>query len=84
MKRMREQEIRELLEANNFQPFVLHVSDQAKYEITNRADLWTLRGIIYIGVEPDENGVPTRAIRIDPLHVTRLTPLKTNGSRRRR
>lgn len=81
---MRELEIREMLEAKDFEPFVLHVSDRAQYEIKSRGDIWATRHVIYIGVDPDPDGLPQRAIRIDPLHITRLTPLKANGSRKRR
>jgi hypothetical protein len=81
---MREREIRELLEAEDFKPFVLHVSDRAKYEIRSRSDAFATRNVIYVGIDPDEDGVPQRTIRVDPLHITRVTPLKANGSKRRR
>lgn len=81
---MRETDIRELLDDEKFNPFVLHVSDGSKYEIRSRSDALPTRSVIYIGIDPDENGVPQRAVRVDPVHITRLTPLKTNGSRKRK
>ncbi|GMV98072.1 MAG: hypothetical protein HRF43_18460 [Phycisphaerae bacterium] len=81
---MREQDLRELVDAEKFTPFVLHVSDGSKYVIRNRADVLTTRSVVYIGVDPDENGVPRRTVRVDPVHITRMTPLKTNGARKRK
>jgi hypothetical protein len=71
---MREQEIRELLETDPFEPFILYVSDGASYEVRHRADVLATRSVIFVGVEPDDSGLPQRSVRIDPLHITRLSP----------
>lgn len=81
---MREQEIRDLVDADRFVPFVLHVSDGSKYEIRQRSDVLAQRSVVFIGIDPDADGIPQRSVRVDPVHITRLTPLKPNGAKRRR
>jgi hypothetical protein len=72
---MRETAIKKRLKASPFRPFRLHVSDGASYEIVDPDVMLVLTGQIIIGLEPDEGGIPQKAIYVDPIHVTRVTPI---------
>ncbi len=81
---MRDHEIKKRVQAQPFKPFVLHLSDGSKYEIRDSGGLYITRTLVIIGLEPDEGGIPTDSVLVDPIHITRLTPLKGNGAKRRR
>jgi hypothetical protein len=81
---MREQEIKKRLDAEPFKPFVLHISDQGQYEVRDPSMVFVTHTTIIIGLDPDEGGIPQDSILVDPIHVTRLTPLKSNGHKRRK
>jgi len=70
---MREAVLKDHLRNKPFRPFRLHVSDGASYEIQDPDNVFVLTGRIILGVEPDEAGIPQKAIYIDPIHVTRIT-----------
>ncbi len=82
-------DIREKLNRQPFQPLRVHVSDGAAYELRHPGDAAVSQMEMYIGIEPDDTGIPTRAIYIDTRHVTRIEPLPgsaappSGGGRRR-
>ena len=72
---MREQGIDDHLRVRPFEPFRLHVSDGASYEVRDPDHVLVVRGRVILGLEPDEGGIPQKSIYIDPVHVTRITPI---------
>ncbi|MBI4580720.1 MAG: hypothetical protein HY718_13520 [Planctomycetes bacterium] len=72
---MRETTIKDHLRTKPFRPFRLHVSDGASYDIQDPDSIFVLTGRVILGSEPDEAGIPQKAIYIDPIHVTRITPI---------
>jgi hypothetical protein len=81
---MREQEIKKRLDAEPFKPFVLHLSDGSRYEIHDAGGLYVTRSLIPVGLDPDAGRIPQDSVMVDPIHVTRISPLKPNGRQRRR
>lgn len=69
---MRETVLKEHLKTSPFKPFRLHVSDGASYDIQDPDSMFVLTGRVIVGLEPDEGGIPQKAIYIDPIHVTRI------------
>ena len=74
---MREAVVKEHLQSRPFRPFHLHVSDGASYDVRDPDSVFVMGGRIILGTEPDEAGIPQKAIYIDPIHVTRIT--QSNG-----
>ncbi len=72
---MREAVLKEHVRNRPFQPFRLHISDGASYAIEDPDSVFVLTGRIIIGTDPDEAGIPQKAIYIDPIHVTRITQI---------
>jgi hypothetical protein len=70
------EEIRELLTAKEFKPFVIHVSDGAHYEITNHDMVLVGRNTIHIGIGLDQVGIAERFVRCAIIHITRIEDLE--------
>lgn len=69
---MRETVLKERLQSKPFRPFRIQVSDGGSYEIRDPDAVFILTGQVIIGTDPDEGGIPQRAIYIDPIHVTQI------------
>ncbi len=70
------EQIRELLTAKDFKPFVIHLSDGAHYEITNHDMVLVGRNDIHIGIGLDQVGIAERFVRCAIMHITRLEDLQ--------
>lgn len=70
--------IKEQLQIKPFPGMRLHVSDGAAYDILDPDNVFILTGRVMLGLEPDADGIPTTSISIDPMHITRITPI--NGA----
>lgn len=83
-------DIREKLDRQPFRPLRVYLSDGSVHLITEREMTYLSRMEFAIGLDPDESGLPTRTIYIDPRHVTRIEPQpngpdvapRSNGDRR--
>jgi hypothetical protein len=69
-------EIRGLLTAKDFRPFAIHMSDGARYEITNHDMAMVSRNAVEIGVSPDKEGIAERFVRCAIIHITRIEELQ--------
>jgi len=58
-----------------FQPLRVYLSDGSVYEIPESYFAAVSRTELYLGVEPDETGMPQRSVYCDTRHVTRIEPL---------
>jgi hypothetical protein len=70
------EQIRELLTAKDFKPFVIHLSDGAHYEITNHDMVLVGRNDIHIGIGVDQVGIAERFVRCAIMHITRIEDLQ--------
>ncbi len=79
---MRAEDVQQLLRAQPFRPFRIHISDGSHYDVTDPLYVLVWRLRVEIGLDPDANDVPRRAVFIDPTHITRIT--FPNGEQPRR
>lgn len=70
-------DILDKLRRQPFQPLRVHLSDGSAYDIPEPGYAAIARTEMYIGVKPDETGLPTRSVYCDTRHVTRIEPLST-------
>ena len=64
-----------------FRPFRIHVSDGSFYDIRQqRRTLLVSRRELVIFLDPDEDGIPQRTVRVVPESITRIEPIEDNGS----
>ncbi|REJ89136.1 MAG: hypothetical protein DWQ34_20480 [Planctomycetota bacterium] len=68
-------EIREHLRNASKQPIRIHLGDGTAYEVRHPDMAWVSQTVLVIGVLPSEEGIPYRAIHVDPFHVTRIEPI---------
>jgi hypothetical protein len=69
-------DIREILTAKDFKPFVIHATDGARYEITNHDMVLVGRNAIHIGLVGDQEGIAERFVRCAIIHITRIEDLQ--------
>jgi hypothetical protein len=62
-----------------FLPLRIHLSNGAVYDVAEpwHTGLWMTE--LFIGLEPDADGIPTRSMYCDTRHITQVEPL-ANGS----
>jgi hypothetical protein len=70
------EQIRELLTAKDFKPFVIHLSDGAHYEITNHDMVLVGHNDIHIGIGLDQVGIAARFVRCAIMRITRIEDLQ--------
>jgi hypothetical protein len=77
---MRPEKIRECFRRQPFRPLRIHLSDGAFYEIHHPDMVWIGRTDVVIGVLAEEGddpaGLPDLAVLCDPVHVTRIVPVR--------
>ena len=77
-------EIWRLLHIQPFQPFTVHVSSGAKYTVRDPRRVFVSGDVVIVALKVGRDGVAERTVRINPDHITGLTPLKSDGSRKRK
>ncbi len=71
---MSPEDIAPLLKSKPSLPLRLYLSDGSSH-LVDPEQTFVWRFQVVAGVEPDEAGLPTRAIYISPDHVTRIEPI---------
>lgn len=66
------QEIRKFAMDEPFVPFRLYVSDGSSYEIHHPIEIQVFPLQVSIAIDPDDNGLYRRTVRISPNHITRV------------
>lgn len=68
--------IREAVRHVPFQPFRLYLSDGSHFDIPHQDFLTISKLEIIIAVDPSgKDHIPSRIVRVSPIHITRLEPL---------
>jgi hypothetical protein len=75
---------KKLLATRPFEPFRLVMSSGEKYEVRHPEMAWLTRTTLYIGVNPDERGIPADATWCSLLHVSDIEPLNGKNGKRHR
>jgi hypothetical protein len=69
---MRAMKIREYLRSVPFRPFRVFLSDGSSYEVPHPEFAWITTNHFFIATGVDAEGLPTREVTCDMLHVTRI------------
>ena len=77
---MNANEIRDLLRSQPFEPLRLHLSDGASYDVPHPEMVLVTRYKIHLALPPSEGEMPERTVYLDPLHITRVEPIRTPKS----
>jgi len=78
---MRAKEILDLQRRRPFSGLRIYLSDGESYEIRHPEQMSVTTTVIHLALPQLDNGVPTRSVYRDPVHVTRVEPLNgDNGS----
>ena len=68
-------QVRDLIIANPFRPFRIHLSDGSYYDITNHDMAIVERNTLDVGVNLDPDGIAERVVRGAILHIVKLEDL---------
>ncbi len=74
-------EIKRLVDERPFTPFRIIMSSGDRYEIRHPEQAFVTKARIYIGLRPDQRGIPEDSEICSVLHITSVEPLK-NGKRK--
>lgn len=74
---MRPEELRDIIREQPFRPFRIFVSDGSAYDVRHPELIMVTRRSINIAL-PTANGndVPDAYVRCDPVHITRIEPIR--------
>ena len=70
------EQLKQLMDANPFRPFRIHMSDGSTYDIANHDGALVARNSVEVGVNPDPNGIVERFVRCAIIHITRIEELQ--------
>ncbi|MEM6315886.1 MAG: hypothetical protein AAF743_17485 [Planctomycetota bacterium] len=59
----------------------IFVSDGQTFDVMDPIDISFVQRQLCIGLEPDDDGIPTRAVYVDPWHVTAIEVLASDKRR---
>ncbi len=74
---MRPEELRDVIREQPFRPFRIFVSDGSAYDVRHPELIMVTRRRVHIAL-PTANGddVPDDFVRCDPVHITRIEPIR--------
>ncbi len=82
MRTMRAEEIRTHLRREPFRPIRVYISDGSSYEVRHPELMYMTRTEVIIALDPGGDEIPERSAYCDPVHITRIEPLKRNKRKR--
>jgi hypothetical protein len=68
-------QVRDLVTANPFRPFRIHMSDGSQHDVLNRDMAIVERNTIDIGINVDPDGIADGLVRCSILHIVKLADL---------
>jgi hypothetical protein len=71
-----ERQIRDLINAQPFKPFRIHLSDERAFDVPDPDAAWVLHGYVEVGLDLDAEGFARRATRCAILHITGIEELQ--------
>ena len=72
---MRQDEIRDVLRQEPFQPFRVHLSNGQFYDVRHPEFAALTRRTVFVGIPSGKDEVPDRMIQCDLVHVVALEPI---------
>lgn len=75
-------DIRAKLDTRPFQPFRIHLSDGAAFEVRHPELAIVSKRELVVGVPPSKEArVADHLVYLSLMHITRIEPIQTNGNR---
>jgi hypothetical protein len=68
--------IREMMNAKDFRPFRIYMSDGKSYEVENQDMAIITQNSVDIGIHPDPDGIAEKLVRCAIIHITRIEDLQ--------
>lgn len=78
---MRSIEVQKHVLRQPFEPFRIHMSDGSRFDVPHRDFILVTRREVIVAIRQDGEDLPHHTVFCDPLHITRIEPLRP---RRRR
>ncbi len=78
---MRPDTIRKHLRRHPFQPIRIHLSDGSSYEVRHSEFAYVTRTEVVIGIDAANDDLPESSVYCDPIHVTRIEPIRKANNR---
>ncbi len=69
-------QIKEMMDAEPFKPFRIHLSDGKSYEVQNHDAALVSRNSVEIGVHPDPDGIAERFVNCAIMHITQIEEMQ--------
>ena len=64
-----------LLARRPFTPLRVCTVDNAEYVVRDPLHMGVAKTQVFIGIDPDDTGLPTNAVHLAPNHVSRMIPI---------
>jgi hypothetical protein len=71
-------QLRQLMTANPFRPFRIHLSDGSYYDIPNHDAAIVEQATVDIGVNLDSDGIAEKLVRCAIMHIVKLEDLEAS------
>ena len=68
--------VRQLMTANPFRPFRIHLSDGSHYDVPNHDAAIVEQNTVDIGINRDPDGIAERLVRCAILHIVKLEDIE--------
>ena len=72
--------LRDLLKAQPFRPFRIHMSDGSSYEVSDPTFAHVSKFAFYVATDPDETDLPTRNHVLNTLQITSVEELPNESA----
>ena len=69
-------QLRQLMTANPFRPFRIHLSDGSHYDVTNHDVALIERNTVDIGLNLDADGIAEKLVRCAIIHIVKLEDIE--------
>ena len=69
-------QLRQLMTANPFRPFRIHLTDGSHYDVTHHDTAIVERNTVDIGINLDPDGIADRLVRRAILHIVKLEDIE--------
>ncbi|MBM3831942.1 MAG: hypothetical protein FJ403_01455 [Verrucomicrobia bacterium] len=74
-------QVRDLITADPFRPFRIHLSDGSHYDVTHRDMAIVEKNTIDVGINVDSDGIAGGLVRCAILHIVRLADIEAGVQR---
>ncbi|MEM6334352.1 MAG: hypothetical protein AAF823_13530 [Planctomycetota bacterium] len=69
---MSPKDVQSFITAEPFRPFTIYLTDGSSHRVTLPDHAFVMAGVVYVGMEPDQDNMPTYAKHINLRQITRI------------